>query len=378
MRRVGEEGGRAELRVTIVLGTRPQIIKSAPVFQAFVRAGVECDIINTGQHYDYEMNRGFFKELDLPDPSADLNVGQGTPSEQVSAIVGRLGKEFAARKPDLAVVPGDTNSALAAGVACSKSGVPSAHLEAGCRSGDARMAEEVNRRVLDHASQVLLCPTAGCVGNVRSEKVLAESITNVGDTMYDSLLRFIPSVDRTDAAAAHGLEDGGYAFMTLHRAETADDPGTLKEVLRTVSGLGVPVAFSVHPRTRERMREFGIEPGPAVELLGPLPYVETLSLVKRSRFVVTDSGGLQKEAYWLGKPVLVARESTEWGEIVKTGAAFLVGTSASGIRSGFRKVAGVKKGAFSSSRRIFGSGNASENAARAVMKYLARAAKGTR
>ncbi|MDG7006930.1 MAG: UDP-N-acetylglucosamine 2-epimerase (non-hydrolyzing) [Nitrososphaerota archaeon] len=361
--------------MSIIVGTRPQIIKSAPVYHAFVEKGIECDIVNTGQHYDYEMNKVFFKELDLPDPSVDLDVGAGTPNEQVSSIIGGLGTRFSTSRPDLAIVPGDTNSALAAGVACSKSGVPVAHLESGCRSNDSRMAEEVNRRILDHMSQVLLCPTASCVKNVRSEKVLAERVANVGDTMYDSLLRFMPSLEMIDAASKHGLQEGGYAFMTLHRAETVDDRETLESTLAGVESLGVPVAFSVHPRTRERMKTFGITPGANIRLFDPLPYVETLSMASRSSFVITDSGGVQKEAYWLGKPVLITRRTTEWGEIVKAGAAFVVGTTGSGIRSGYRKVRGVRKSSFRATRRIFGSGNASANVVEVAWKFLAAGGK---
>ena len=363
------------MKVSIILGTRPQIIKSSPVYHAFVEAGIECDIVNTGQHYDYEMNKVFFKELDLPDPSVDLNVGAGTPNEQVSSIIGGLGTRFARSKPDLAVVPGDTNSALAAGIACAKSSVPVAHLESGCRSNDFRMAEEVNRRILDHMSQVLLCPTASCVKNVRSEKVLAEVVSNVGDTMYDSLLRFMPSLEMIDAASKYGLDEGGYAFMTLHRAETVDDRDTLASTLEAVGSLGVHVAFSVHPRTRDRMKAFGITPPSGLKLLDPLPYVESLSMASRSKFVVTDSGGLQKEAYWLGKPVLIARDTTEWSEIVKAGAAFIVGTTGSGIRSGYRKIGRVREGSFKATRRIFGSGNASANVVKVASKFLATGGK---
>jgi UDP-N-acetylglucosamine 2-epimerase len=359
------------LKVSIILGTRPQIIKSAPVYHAFVDEGIECDIVNTGQHYDYEMNKVFFKELDLPDPSVDLNVGAGTPTEQVSSIIGGLGARFAMSKPDLAVVPGDTNSALAAGIACSKSSVPVAHLESGCRSNDFRMAEEVNRRILDHMSQVLLCPTASCVKNVRSEKVLADTVANVGDTMYDSLLRFLPSLEMIDVASKYGLDEGGYAFMTLHRAETVDDRDTLASTLDGVGSLGIPVAFSVHPRTRERMRAFGITPPSSLKLFDPLPYVESLSMASRSKVVITDSGGLQKEAYWLGKPVLITRGTTEWSEIVKVGAAFVVGTKASGIRGGYRRIRRVRKDSFRATRRIFGSGNASANVVRVASKFLA-------
>jgi UDP-N-acetylglucosamine 2-epimerase len=365
------------MKVSIILGTRPQIIKSAPVYLAFKEAGVECDVVNTGQHYDYEMNRRFFSELELPEPSADLNVGAGIPVEQVSAIIGGLGRHFAEARPDVALVPGDTNSALAAGVASSKAGVRVAHLEAGCRSGDLAMAEEVNRRVLDHMSQVLLCPTADCARNVRSERVLATSIANVGDTMYDSLLRFKPSLGRLDPASKVGLEEGMYAFMTLHRAETVDSRATLKAVLAAVQSLDFPVAFSVHPRTRERLRSFGISPGPNVKLLGPLPYVETLAFVYRSKFVITDSGGLQKEAYWLGKPSLIARNSTEWGEIVKAGAAFLVGTNPARFRRAFEQAARVEKKRFSRAGSIFGGGNASAKVAKVVSDYINSTGRGS-
>jgi UDP-N-acetylglucosamine 2-epimerase len=363
------------LKASIILGTRPQIIKSAPVYHALVEKGIDCDIVNTGQHYDYEMNKIFFKELDLPDPSADLDVGAGTPNEQVSAIIRGIGALFAAYKPDLAVVPGDTNSALAAGIACAKSGVPVAHLESGCRSNDFRMAEEVNRRVLDHMSQVLLCPTANCVKNVKSERVLARTVSNVGDTMFDSLLRFMPSLEMMDAATKYGLGDGGYAFMTMHRAESVDDPATLRAAIEGVGSLEIPVAFAVHPRTRERIKSFGIAPGPNLTLLEPLPYIETLSMASRSMFVITDSGGLQKEAYWLGKPVLITRSATEWGEIVKAGAAFLVGTTASGIRGGYRRIVRVRPASFRASKKIFGRGNASAKVVRVISRFLSRRLK---
>ena len=312
------------------------------------------------------MNRQFFTELELPDPSADLNVGAGTPTQQVGAIVSRLGEMFEKKRPDVAVVPGDTNSALAAGIACSKSGVPVAHLESGCRSGDWRMAEEINRRLLDHMSQLLLCPTASCVRNVRAERVLAEGVANVGDTMYDSLLKLMPRVKASDAASKHGMRGKEYALMTLHRAETVDDPRTLREVIGAVGEFPLQVCFSVHPRTRARMREFGIAPGSNVKLVDPLPYIETLGLVDRAEFVITDSGGLQKEAYWLGKPSLITRDTTEWGEIVKAGAAFLVGTSPGKIKHGYARVMRVDRRRFQASRRIFGNGHASQKVVGAV------------
>jgi UDP-N-acetylglucosamine 2-epimerase len=340
------------------------------VYEALTRAGVECGIVNTGQHYDYEMNRQFFSELDLPPPEADLNVGAGTANEQVSAIIAGLGRMFEEGKPDLALVPGDTNSALAAGVACSKSGVPIAHLESGCRSGDFRMAEEVNRRLLDHMSQVLLCPTARCVRNVRSERVLAGTMENVGDTMYDSLLRFLPKAEKLDAPGKYGFMKGGYAFMTLHRAETVDEMAALGSVLGAVAGLPLPVAFAVHPRTKARLKEFKISLGANLKLLDPLTYEETLSMVGGSKLVITDSGGLQKEAYWMGRPSLIARDVTEWGEIVDAGAAFLVGADPAKIRAGYKKAGEVGRWPFAKSKGIFGRGDASSKVTRVVARFL--------
>ena len=363
------------MRVSIILGTRPQIIKSAPVYAAFRRSAIECEIVNTGQHYDYEMNRQFFSELELPDPAADLNVGAGTPSQQVSAIISGLGDLFEKSKPDIALVPGDTNSALAAGIACAKTGVPVAHLESGCRSGDFRMAEEMNRRLLDHMSRVLLCPTAGCVGNVKREHVLADAIINVGDTMYDSLLRLEPRAKASNPASRLGLVNGEYAFMTLHRAETVDDPNTLRKVMGGVGSLPLPVAFSVHPRTRARFKEFGIVPGPNVKVLDPLPYVETLGMVTGSRVVITDSGGLQKEAFWLGRPSLITRDTTEWEEIVRAGAAILVGSDPKRIKGGYSRSQKVSPSKFKSARRIFGRGEASAKVVSAVEAYLRRSGR---
>ena len=339
------------------------------MYSAFRKADIDCEIVNTGQHYDYEMNKQFFGELELPDPTADLDVGPGSPNGQVSAIIGGLGKLFERTKPDLALVPGDTNSALAAGIACLKSQVPLAHLESGCRSGDFRMAEEVNRRLLDHMSGLLLCPSPSCERNVRREHVLASEITNVGDTMYDSLLKLIPRAKAADAPPRHGLQKGEYAFMTMHRAETVDDPEALGRFLAAVGSLPLTVAFSVHPRTKARIREFGIVAGQNVRLLEPLPYIETLGLVDGADFVITDSGGLQKEAYWLGRPSLIARETTEWNEIVSAGAAFLVGTDPRKISDGYRRLQRVSREPFAKSRWIFGRGNASGKVVQAVSRF---------
>jgi UDP-GlcNAc3NAcA epimerase len=232
------------------------------------------------------------------------------------------------------------------------------------------MAEEINRRLLDHMSQVLLCPTPGSATNVRTEHVLADVVADVGDTMLDSLLRYRPKLGACDAAEKLRLAKGDYVFMTLHRAETVDDAGELKRVLESVESLGVPVVFSVHPRTRARLKDFSVSTGHNLRLVDPIPYLETLALVSQSRMVVTDSGGLQKEAYWLGKPTLIARDVTEWREIVDAGAAFLVGTDPSKIERAFKRAGRVPTSAFRRSGRIFGNGGASARVVRVVSKFL--------
>ncbi len=323
----GEEKKR---RIVIIVGTRPQIIKSAPVLRELRKGNAsrffESSIINTGQHYDYEMNRHFFKELDLPEPEIDLEVGQekASANDQIGRIIVLLGKYLSANPPDLAIVPGDTNSALAAGIACSKLGVKIAHLEAGCRSYDFRMSEEVNRRVLDHMSQVLLCPTSMCRKNLLGERVMGDVIENVGDTMLDSLFQFLPRVEKSDATSERKVEVDSYAFMTLHRAENVDDRDRLASILRGVGSLEIPTLFAVHPRTRRRIEQFDLKIPGNVKPIEPLPYFDTLRLVRDSNFVITDSGGVQKEAYWLKRPSMILRDTTEWREIVDAGASILI------------------------------------------------------
>lgn len=359
------------LKVVIVLGTRPQIIKSAPLAAALAKRGVECSIVNTGQHYDYEMNRAFFSELKIPEPELDLEVGAGSPNTQISKIIAGLDANIRDLSPDLVVVPGDTNSALAAGIACSKLRLPMAHLESGCRSNDFAMSEELNRIVLDHISDVLLCPTPGCVRNLRKEAVLAEVVENVGDTMYDSVKQCGGSVSRSDALRRFDLKRHHYAFMTLHRAENVDSADSLASIISAVSAFDMTVVFSVHPRTKARLAEFGIPIPRNLELVDPLPYFDALRLTKDSRIVVTDSGGLQKEAFWLRRPSIVTRDATEWGEIVRTGAAILVGTDSKRIAQGYAKLLDLKPDAFDRYPPIFGRGHAAEKAVSVIDRYAA-------
>jgi UDP-GlcNAc3NAcA epimerase len=365
------EGAGKMKKVAIILGTRPQIIKSAPVFKAFHGTNIDCAIINTGQHYDYEMNREFFIELDLPEPEANLEVGAGTPNEQISRIIAGLETHLAKIHPDLAIVPGDTNSALAAGIACSKLGIRIAHLESGCRSNDFAMAEEINRRVLDQVSHVLLCPTRTCSENLKSEHVLAEVIENVGDTMFDSILQLRDRISASQATARYQVGAQTYAFMTLHRAENVDDRKKIISILAAVDSFGVPILFSVHPRTRSKIEQFNIPRQKNITFIDPLPYFDALKLVKDSRFVITDSGGLQKEAFWLGRPTLILRDVTEWIEIVQSGAAILAGTDYDKIVKGNMKISSLETASlFTTASQLFGDGHAARRVVDTLTSYL--------
>lgn len=357
-------------RVVIIVGTRPQIIKSAPVLKAFKsKSEYECSVINTGQHYDYEMNKQFFMELDLPDPEIDLEVGQGSANEQIFKIMSSLDSHLSKNRPDLAIVPGDTNSALSAGIACSKLGIKIAHLEAGCRSNNFRMSEEINRRVLDHISDILLCPTPLSLKNVLAERVLAGVAENVGDTMFDSLLACTDSLEENGATSRLNLKRHSFVFMTVHRAENVDVERNLAAILKGIESFGIPVVFPAHPRTRSRLDKFESKlPGNMI-LIQPLPYLDTLRLVSDSKFVVTDSGGLQKECYWLGKRSLILRDTTEWTEIVTAGASILTGCDETKIHKGYLDIDNLKPKP-NEELELFGEGKAAQKVVKVIQNYL--------
>jgi UDP-N-acetylglucosamine 2-epimerase len=351
------------MKVAIILGTRPQIIKTAPVIRAATnRSDLQLEIINTGQHYDYYMNKTFFEELKLPDAEIDLEIGPGAPVEQTWKIIRGLGDHFGSASYDFALIPGDTNSALAAGIACSKSGIRIAHLESGARSNDPRMQEELNRRMLDQTSSALMCPTEVCKSNLVREGVMGTTIENIGDTMYDSLLFYSSKINNSHIRTELGIPRGEYAFMTVHRAEITDDPLGLANIFKIAESLPIEIIFAVHPRTKERIERFKIALPRNVKATEPLPYIDTLALIKNSNFVITDSGGLQKEASWLKRPVLILRQNTEWPELITAGVGFLVATDKKLALDAFRKLSEIDQTAFDENAKLFGNGNASEKA----------------
>jgi UDP-N-acetylglucosamine 2-epimerase len=350
-----------KMKTSVVVGTRPQIIKIAPVVQEALRRGLELEIIHTGQHYDYMLSQVFLEEFGLPEPSANLGVGSGSHAYQTGEMMLRLERYLLENKPSIVFVPGDTNSALASALTAAKLGIPVAHLEAGARCYDMNMAEELNRRLIDHCSKILFASTQNCVSNLKKESVLGR-IYLTGDTMYDVFLRFRDRVNECDILNGLGLSDKGYCLLTLHRAENVDDVEKLKNILHGITKSNVKVIFPIHPRTRNRLKEYGISLEKTnVRVIEPVGYIEMLKLLKHAEIVLTDSGGLQKEAFWSKIPCITLRDETEWIETVEMGVNFLVGADVKGILRTIRLIKreydSVKKGF---KGNPFGDGKASE------------------
>lgn len=309
------------MRVVTVVGARPQFIKAAPVCRA-LRLRHEELLVHTGQHYDPSMSGDFFEELGIPAPGVDLGVGSGSHGAQTGRMLAALDELLEIEQPDLVIVYGDTNSTLAGALAAAKLHVPVAHVEAGLRSFDRSMPEEVNRVLVDHVSDVLFCPTTAAVGNLAAEGV-TRGVHLVGDVMLDTMRIFMESADPHPVLERYGVEHGDYYLATVHREATSDSAERLASVVRAFSRLDRPVVWSIHPRTRHNLDRFGlwddVTASSSIHAVDPLSYTETCSLLRGARALLTDSGGMQKEAYFSGVPCVTLRDSTEWVETVELG-----------------------------------------------------------
>lgn len=318
-------------QIVLVLGARPQIVKSAPLIRlAAQNSEVNFDVIHTGQHYDYEMSKVFFDELQLPDATANLNVGSGTHAWQTAQIMMRLEKLLKLKQPELLVVPGDANSTLAGALVAAKLHIPVAHMEAGARSYDMGMPEEINRRLTDHCSNLLFTPTENCTKNLLKEGISESSIHQTGDTMYEVLLQQLPKAQRSTILEQLCLAPKTYALLTAHRPENVDNPQNLRNITNAVMQLNnFSVVFPVHPRTKKQLQKIKVynkfQEKPNIKLVEPLGYLEMLQLIQNAKVVLTDSGGIQKEAFWMHTPCITLRENTEWIETVKLNANQLTG-----------------------------------------------------
>lgn len=316
-------------RIVTIAGARPQFIKLSPLHRELSARNIDHCIINTGQHYDYSMAGVFFKELHLPKPAANLAVGPGFASEMTARIIEGCAKALRRLAPDTVAVIGDTNSTLGGALAAVQLGLPLAHIEAGLRCFDLLVPEEVNRVVTDRIANLLLCPTAQSVKNLKAEGI-RKGVFNTGDLLYDVLADAKP--DKKYAAEflqRHKLVKGEFLLATIHRADSVDVEENLKVLTKMLVSLKTKAILPLHPRTRKRLVEFGlmkaVKKSKNLIIVEPFGYRDTLAALMSCRMVLTDSGGLQREAYYLKTPTLLLRPVTEWVEINRAGGSKIVG-----------------------------------------------------
>lgn len=370
-------------RIDCIVGARPNFVKIAPILRALRK--IECisvRLVHTGQHYDILMNGVFFQELDIPDPEINLDVGSGTNTEQTARIMLALEPVFLNDRPDMVVVVGDVNSTLAAAIVAAKLVIPVTHVEAGLRSNDRTMPEEINRLVTDRLSDLLLTTEKDAVAILRGEGVRSDQIHFVGNVMIDTLHASLPrAIDPFETFASHGATAAwldaarrSYGFVTLHRPSNVDDPLQLSSLLQILCemSLTLPLVFAMHPRTRARIDAAQTHaPLPVHNLLftPPLSYLQTLGITRAARLVITDSGGLQEETTALGVQCLTVRDNTERPITITEGTNTLVGSDPAKLRAAFLEVLSGR----SKSGRVpeFWDGRAAERVAEHILSHLA-------
>jgi UDP-GlcNAc3NAcA epimerase len=324
------------MKVVSIVGARPQFVKAAAVSRELRKHHREI-LVHTGQHYDYEMSGIFFDGLDIPQPDVNLGAGSGSHGAQTAAMLKGIEDVLLHERPDRLLIYGDTNSTLAGALAASKLSVPVAHVEAGLRSFNRCMPEEINRVVADHLSDLLLCPSGTAVANLAAEGI-SRGVHLVGDVMLDVLMWAKPKAEANapKILSRLRLDKGGYLLATIHRSENTDDGARLAGIVSALNSLDEPVVFPIHPRARKALHAASCELGPHVHAIDPVGYLDMIGLAGAARMVLTDSGGLQKEAYWLGVPCLTLRNETEWVETITTGWNTLVGSDATRITAAVR------------------------------------------
>jgi len=383
------------MKIVTVVGARPQFIKAAAVnraMQAINRShrsfglphsekNIQEILVHTGQHYDYLMDKVFFDELKLPKPDYHLGVGSGSHARQTAMMLERIEPILEREKPEVVLVYGDTNSTLSGALAAAKLNIPVAHVEAGLRSYNRTMSEETNRLLTDHLSTFLFCPTYQAVQNLLKEGIRngrTKMVKKVGDVMYDSVLFYSKIAGkRSDIfeklnlfTPNSELKTPNYYLATLHRAENTDNPKRLKSILKALNEIGkdVPVVLPLHPRAKKMMKAYHLFPETQrIKLIDPVSYLDMLKLEKNAKIILTDSGGVQKEAYWFGVPCFTLRDETEWVETIRSGWNILVGSETKRIMNEVRRTEGKKSPP--KKREIFGDGKASEKIVQLIVRY---------
>lgn len=341
--------------ISIILGTRPQILKSQPLVNSLINNGFNVSIIHTGQHYDYKLSQNFFKELKIKNPTVNLGIGNATQLTQISQMITKLEDFFVKKLPDLVIVPGDTTSALGGSLAASKCKIKIAHLEAGARSNQFYMSEEINRRVIDHSSNFLFAATQNCLKNLKNESVFGK-VFFTGDTMFDLFKDFNKKFKWIDLGKSSADKK---ILLTLHRAENIENKDNLKRIIEFINYLieeGFELVFPIHPHTKKKIHEFKIKN--KIQFVNPMGYFDLMKMMSKCSLVITDSGGLQKESYWMEKPCITLRESTEWIETIQEKANFLFPLSKP---FSIKNVIRISQMKIKSKPNLFGNGKASSN-----------------
>jgi UDP-GlcNAc3NAcA epimerase len=353
------------MKLVTILGARPQFIKASPVTHALAARGIEEVLVHTGQHYDRLMSDVFFSEMEIPEPRHELGIGGLSHGAMTGRMLEALEGVIASERPRWVLVYGDTNSTLAGALAGAKLGIPVAHVEAGLRSFNMRMPEEINRRLADHLSALLLAPTDVAVANLRNEGI-THGVERVGDVMYDAALQFAETAKRRSTVLARlGLRPGAYALATVHRAENTDERSRLENIIGALGELAgeIEVVLPLHPRTRKLLERVGSPAPRGLKVVEPVGFLDMLLLEQNARLVATDSGGVQKEAYFYGVPCVTLRDETEWVELVECGANVLAPPSDRGsIVRALRRA--LSRGRLAGDRpNFYGEGRASERIA---------------
>ncbi len=373
-------------KIVTIVGARPQFIKAAAIRRAIQKMNrrkrrIQDILVHTGQHYDCRMDKVFFEELKLPKPDYHLGVGSGSHARQTGQMLERIEAVLKKERPDTVIVYGDTNSTLAGALAAAKLKIAVVHVEAGLRSYNSSTPEEINRLLTDHLSTFLFCPTDQAVRNLSEEGIKdggAQVVRNVGDVMYDSILYYSELAQKKSSilndlglsTPNSKLRTPNYYLATLHRAENTDDPKRLRSILKALNELGrnTPVVVPLHPRTKKMMKGHHLfSEFKNIRFVEPVSYLDMLKLEKNAKAILTDSGGIQKEAYWLKVPCFTFREETEWVETVRSGWNVLVGTSVGRIIKGASRAKAQRR--YFRGNKIFGDGKASQKIIQILIRH---------
>lgn len=353
-------------KICVILGTRPEIIKMSPILRLLKARGTDHFVLHTGQHYSHNMDAVFFQQLNLGQPKYNLHVGSGTHGDETGKMLQGIERVLMDEKPGIVLVEGDTNTVLAGALAAAKLHIIVGHVEAGLRSFDMAMPEEINRIVADHVSDLLFAPTEVSQKNLLREGIAGRKIHVTGNTIVDAVRQNLKLAER--AKMPEGMAPGKYFLVTLHRQENVDDRLRLGRLLDALGGLhkehGMPIVYPIHPRTRKRMDEFGLQPGKGVRLMEPVDYLAFLRLESRAELILTDSGGVQEEACILGVPCVTLRENTERPETVEVGANIVAGTKPEGIVKSAAEMLGRER----SWRNPYGDGKAAERILKTILE----------